>query len=127
MPDKQDWAKEPWEFIAAGEDEPYSKIVAADGKCIACDMDYYPFIETECMPRIAACVSACAGVPTEDLEQVIALGKAQYNVMQALESRYPTMSQKEFEEMVERGEAEEGKIYAVKKEAPDDRRPLNSN
>ena len=70
MPEQQDWAEEPWEFIAAGEDEPYSKIVAADGKCIACDMDYYPFIETECMPRIAACVSACTGVPTKYLEQV---------------------------------------------------------
>ena len=113
MANDHPWAKEPWEYEEA--DPLQGFIVNEEGDEIT-----YPIvaINPKHLPRIVACVNACAGVPTEDLEQVITLGKAHYNTLQALESRYPTMSQKEFEEMVERGEAEEGKIYAVRKEPP---------
>ena len=112
MANDHPWAKEPWEWHDDG-------IFDAESNEIICEPEYARWvIDEKSLPRIVACVNACAGVPTEDLEQVITLGKAHYNTLQALESRYPTMSQKEFEEMVERGEAEEGKIYAVRKEPP---------
>ena len=61
---KIDWAKEPWRIediwvMSADEDRLHP--------ILTCGLDHY--VDRDCVPRIVACVNACAGVPTEVLKQ----------------------------------------------------------
>ena len=61
---EQDWAKEPWRIediwvMSADEDRLHP--------ILTCGLDHY--VDRDCVPRIVACVNACAGVPTEALKQ----------------------------------------------------------
>lgn len=60
---EQDWSKEPW---SAGCNHTLQD---ATGELIV------PGIDLQDAERIAACVNACAGIPTEELEAVTGAGR----------------------------------------------------
>ena len=62
---KQDWAPEPWEF-----DKDNGGIIDANGKDILEFPDGSMVFRDDDAKRIAACVNASAGVPTEVLPEL---------------------------------------------------------
>ena len=92
-----DWAPEPWTFRPEDWFEDDGKqyeneIIAADKSCVASDMQFYPHVDADSMHRIVACVNACAGVPTEILNDV------DKNITHATNGRELTLRLKPFKE-----------------------------
>ena len=62
MDNMQKWPPEPWRiediWVMSADKERIHPI-------LTCGLDHY--VDQECVPRIVACVNACAGVPTEVL------------------------------------------------------------
>jgi hypothetical protein len=116
----KDWAPEPWEADHLHQcycGGYHADILDVNGKCITTA----PFHNIADTDRIVACVNACAGIPTTELEHYLTIGKAKRNVditMASLSGN--ALSQAEFDAMGERGELKEGVIYYVRKEAADD-------
>ena len=78
-------------------------------------------IDKPTMQRIVATYNACAGVPTADLETVVSLGVAQYNVVKNIHAdQGPIYTEAEVDEMVKAGEIEIGKVYRVQEVPRDD-------
>lgn len=65
---------EPWTVERNGESPPRCIIGKADGSSLP--PPYCPRFTEKDAARIIACVNALAGVPTEDIERVVELGKA---------------------------------------------------
>ena len=80
---EQDWAKEPWRIediwvMSADEDRLHP--------ILTCGLDHY--VDRDCVPRIVACVNACAGIPT-DILNAVPQGKACLNPMWYVEKEPP--------------------------------------
>ena len=75
-------AKEPWQFVDR-EDEEFP--LAITGETPPCEFgglvalvkrDNYAGVEEKNARRIVACVNACAGIPTEELDKATSMNDA---------------------------------------------------